>query len=109
MANNLNSKVWTLGSATLEIVTAQPLQIESITVTWSGASDGNVLLEEPTSSEGSSFATILSAKTIGFASATSEQTTLSQHFPFYGATFQGLTKTAMTGLDGEQGVQILVR
>jgi len=111
MVQKSNGKVITLGSATLDILTLQPIRIDSITVTWSGASDGNVLLEDIAEVGGDHLPgnTILSCKTIGFASATALHHTLSQVFPFYGATFNGLTVTAMTGVDGDQGVQILVR
>lgn len=109
MANNLRGKLWTLGSATLGNVTETPIAIESITITWSGASDGNVLLNEPFVSEGSINSTILAARTLGVASATNAFNTLTQTFPFYGAIFQGLTAVALTGVSGDTGVQILVR
>jgi hypothetical protein len=109
MADVLGGKVITLGSGTLGVSVVTKVQIESITVTWSGASAGNVYLQELTDieSDHSAGGTILSVKTLALASG--NVGLLSQTFPFYGKEFCGITKTAMTGVDAELGVQILLR
>jgi len=110
MADVLKGKLWTLGSGTLGLVTSSPVTIDKIRITWSGASDGNVKLytvtspEDPTSED-----LILNALTIGVASTTANFNTLTQEFDFGGNTFQGITKTAMTGVSAELGVQIQLK
>ena len=106
MADVLTGKIWTLGSGTLGVVTRDVVQIDKIRVTWSGASNGYVSLVSAGESSLATPSTILSIRTIGAASATSGWASLSEEFDFGGVWFTGITKVAMTGLDGEVGIQI---
>ncbi len=108
MADVLGGRVITLGSGTLGIAILSNVLIDKIRVTWSGASAGNVLLEEITSDDDHTpGGTILSAKTLALASG--NVGLLTQEFDMNGRQFRGITKTAMTGVDGELGVQIQVK
>ena len=106
MSDVFNGKIITLGSGTLGVVHTNNIIIDKIRVTWSGASAGNLLLETVKADDVTPDQTILSAKTLALASG--NVGLLTQEFDFNGQTFRGITKTAMTGLDGEIGVQIQV-
>ena len=101
MADVLKGKVFTLGSGTLGEIVTTPLIIDKIRITWSGASAGNVVLND---TDGQ---TILIAQTLALASGNIGFAT--QEFDMGNQTFFGLTKTAMTGVAGEVGVQIQLR
>jgi len=106
MADVISGKMWTLGSGTLGLVTSNNVQIDKIRVTWSGASDGNVKLYSVKGDDNTSDALILNYVMVGAASGTAVMTSLTREFDFGGQEFKGITKTAMTGVDAEIGVQI---
>jgi len=106
MADSLIGKVWTLGSGTLGAVVSTPVMIDKIRITWSTASAGNVQLDEVNQHDLTAAGPILIAKTIDQAS---HHGFITQEFDMGGATFQGLTKSAMTGVSGETGVQIQLK
>lgn len=106
MADVITGKVWTLGSGTLGLVTRQSLVIDKIRITWSGASNGNVQLYTVNEDDSTADQLIINATTLGAASATNGWVALTQEFDMGCNVFKGVTKTAMTGVNGEIGVQI---
>ena len=103
MADVLTGKVYTLGSGTLGAVTTQPLVIDKIRITWSGASAGNVHLTT-NELEGTTDSMILHAKTLALASGNVGLAT--QEFDMNRQVFRGITKVAATGVSAETGIQI---
>ena len=106
MPDVIEGKMWTLGSGTLGLVTRNNVMIDKIRITWSGASDGLVRLFTVNDDDGTADQLILNASTQGSGSVDAVWTSLIQEFDMGGLIFKGITKTAMTGVDAEIGVQI---
>jgi hypothetical protein len=102
----ITGRIFTLGSGTLGLVTRTPVTIDKIRITWSGASNGLVVLDTVSDEDGTADKPILRATTIGAASATNGWSTLTQEFDMGGIIVHGITKTAMTGVNGNTGVHI---
>ncbi len=105
MADVLGGRVITLGSGTAGFVLSTQIKINKIRVTWSGASNGVLQLNQ-VDEAGNQGDLILYASTIGAASATNGWSTLTDEYNFDGQVFKGLWKTTMTGMSAELGVQI---
>lgn len=106
MPDVISGKLWTLGSGTLGLVTRNNVQIDKIRITWSGASDGLVQLYTVNPDDGTADQLILNARALTVASATGFWNNMTHEYDFGGQELKGITKTAMTGVDAEIGVQI---
>lgn len=96
MAHDINAKIWTVDTSATGVVSANPVQIKSIFVTWKSGSAGSVLIQEATKEGTTGLKPILTAKTLGATSAGWDQMT--QQFTLE-SIFQNVWLTTATNID----------